>query len=707
MNKIYKISLAALIIIISLFLVAFGRRPAPTPPIADKIPKADTLFGIVRVDNYYWLRDRNDPKVLEYLKAENKYTDAMMKPAESLKKKLYKEMVSRIKETDLSVPVKWGDYFYYSRTEKGKQYRIYCRKKGNLKAKEEILLDVNELAKGKDFYQLGVYKVSPNHKLLAFAFDTTGGERYTLRIKDLDNGTLYPDIIDSVSTSFEWANDNNTFFYTTTDSAWRPYRLYKHRLGDSVSNDLLVYQENDPTFSLDIGKSKSEAYLFLELGSETSSEVYFLNADNPDGKFKMIYPRQKDMEYYPYHHGDYFYIVTNDSAKNFKLMKAPISNPSKKNWEVVIPNRKDVKLDGVDLFKDYMVIYEREGGLKQMRIEKFATGEIRKVDFPEPVYTFWAGENPEYDTKTLRFNYTSLITPRSVYDYDMLTGERKLLKQQEVLGGYDPKQYRSEKLFAVASDSTLIPISMVYKKGVVRNGNTPLYLTGYGAYGISFDPYFSSSRLSLLDRGFIYAIAHIRGGGEMGRYWYDDGKLLKKKNTFTDFIAVAEYLINQRYTSPQKLVISGGSAGGLLIGAVVDMRPDLFKAAVLDVPFVDVLNTMLDPSIPLTVGEYDEWGNPHKKKYFDYIFSYSPYDNIKAQNYPNMLIFAGLNDTRVQYWEPAKFTAKLRALKTDDNLLLLKVNMEAGHGGASGRYDFLKEIAFEYAFILKVLGINN
>lgn len=677
------------------------------PPIAKIEPEVDTLHGQERIDNYFWLRERDNPEVIDYLKAENAYTATLVKHTEGLQEKLYKEMVARIKETDMSVPVKRDDYYYYSRTEERKQYKIYCRKEGSLEAEETILLDVNQLAQGKEYMDLGIYKVSPNHQLLAYAVDTTGSERYTLRVKNLETGELYPDVIDSVSTSLEWANDDKTIFYTMPDEAWRPYKAYRHTLGDDVDDDVLVYHEADHAFFLDLSKSKSMDYLFINVGSQTTSEVHYLNAGDPTGEFQLVHPRQQDMEYTMTHHGNHFYIVTNDNAKNFKLMKAPVSHPSKEAWIEVIPHRDSVKLDGIESFKDFRVLYEREHGLKQISIWGPANDEIHAVEFPEPVYTFWREHNPDYGSQLLRFAYSSFVTPNSVYDYNMRTRERELKKQEEVLGGYDPDRYQCGRVFATAGDGARIPISMVYKKGIVTDGNNPLYLYGYGAYGSSTEPYFSSNRVSLLDRGFIFAKAHVRGGGEMGRYWYEDGKLLKKKNTFTDFISVAEHLIAEGYTSPDSLVISGVSAGGLLIGAVVNIRPDLFKAVIADVPFVDIINTMLDASIPLTVIEYEEWGNPNEKEYYDYMLSYSPYDNVEAKDYPHMLILAGLNDTRVQYWEPAKWTAKLRAMKTDSNRLLLKTNMGAGHGGASGRYDRIKEVAFEYAFILDILGMSE
>ena len=664
------------------------------------------MFDREMTDNYYWLRERNNPEVIEYLEAENAYTDMVMKPTENLQETLYDEMLGRIKETDLSVPVKKGDYYYYTRTEEGRQYSVYCRKKGSLDAEEEVLLDVNELAEGREFMSLGIFEVSPDQNLLAYAVDILGNERYILRVKNLQTGEIYSDVIDSVSTSLEWANDNKTFFYTVTDDAWRPYKLYRHRLGDDVKNDAMVYHEEDESFTVDASKAKSGKHIFIDINSVTTSEAWFLDADNPDGEFKLVEPREQDVEYAVYHHGDDFYIVTNDNATNFKLVHTPVTKPGKENWQEIVPHRDSTMLDSIEIFSNYLVLFEREHGLKQVRVFDFRVNEYHRIEFPEPVYTVFSGDNPEYNTDLLRFTYMSLVTPRSVYDYNMKTRGRELKKQQEVLGGYDPDLYEEERVFATTNDGTGIPMSMVYKKGMKRDGGNPLYLYGYGAYGVSMDPYFSSNRLSLLDRGFIIAIAHIRGGGEMGRHWYEDGKLLNKKNTFTDFIACAEYVIEQKYTSPEKLVVSGVSAGGLLIGAVINMRPELFKAAVADVPFVDIMNTMLDPELPLTVGEYEEWGNPNEKEYFDYMMSYSPYDNVKAQEYPAMLVMAGFNDSRVSYWEPAKWVAKLRAIKTDNNVLLLRTNM-TGHEGASGRYNRLEEIAFEYAFILDVLGIKT
>ncbi len=574
-------------------------------------------------------------------------------------------------------------------------------------APEEILLDENALAAGHDYLEIGVFKISPDQSLLAFSIDTNGSEDYTLYIKDLKNGSLLPDEIPFTYYSVEWANDNRTIFYVIVDQAQRPYKIYRHTLGSDPRKDVLVYHETDQAYEADLEKTRSKEYLLIKLESETTSEVRYLKADSPTDSFKVILPRQHEVEYSVSHQGDKFLIVTNDQAKNFRLMEAPVQDPSKANWKEVIPGRDSVKIDSIDVFKNHLVVYERERGLKKIRIMNLTNKEDYYIDFPDPVYTFWPERNPDFNTSLLRFDYTSLITPRSVFDYNMDTRTRDLKKRDEVLGGYDPKLYQSERIFAKASDGVMIPISLVYKKGLVKDGDNPLYLDGYGAYGLSSEPVFSSNTISLLDRGFVYTIAHVRGGGEMGRYWYDDGKLLYKKNTFTDFITCAEHLISEKYTSKDKLVINGVSAGGLLIGAVTNMRPDLFRVVIAKVPFVDVINTMLDPSLPLTVIEYEEWGNPSEKTYYDYMRSYSPYDNVEAKNYPSLLITVGLNDPRVSYWEPAKWTAKLRANKTDKNLLLLKTKMESGHFGSTGRYDELKDIAFEYAFVFEILGIKK
>ncbi|MFX0091484.1 MAG: S9 family peptidase [Candidatus Hodarchaeota archaeon] len=680
------------------------------PPIAKIIPKKFTVHDLDIEDNYFWLREKSNPEVIEYLEAENSYTEAKMKHTEELQEKLYHEMVSRIKETDLEVPEKKGDYYYYSRTVKGEQYKIYCRKKGNLDAEEEVLLDVNELAKGYKYFWIGIFKISPNHQFLAYSVDTTGSEEYILYIKNLKTGDLLEDKIYKTGYYVEWANDNQTLFYVILDEAKRPFKLFRHKMDSASEKDILIYHEKDEAYRLEFSKSKDEKYVFINLKSNITSEVWFLEADTPEEQFKLVQARQKNVEYSTAHHGGKFYIVTNDKATNFRLMVTSVENPSKVNWKEVMPHSKSIKIDRVEAFKDHLAVYERKNGLKTIRIKNLTTNVEHYIDFPEEVYTYnyqTAPKNPEFNTNILRFFYTSFVTPKSVYDYNMDTKKLELKKQEEVLGNYDPSLYKSERVFAKAQDGVNIPISLVYKKGLIKNGENPLLLNGYGSYGYSTEPGFISNRFSLLDRGFVYAIAHIRGGGELGREWYDNGKLLKKKNTFTDFINCAEYLIEQKFTSPKHLAIIGGSAGGLLIGAVLNMRPELFKVAVARVPFVDVINTMLDPSIPLTVIEYDEWGNPNEKTYFDYMMSYSPYDNVEAKNYSAILITAGLNDPRVQYWEPAKWIAKLRSLKTDNNRLLLKMDMSVGHGASSGRYDYLKDIAFNYAFVLDELGIKE
>ncbi len=674
------------------------------PPVAKIVPHQMTVLGDTRTDNYFWLRDRNDPDTIKYLEAENRYTEAMMKPTDALQSKLYSEILGRIKQTDLSVPVKRDGYFYYNRTVEGKQYPIHCRKKGSLEAPEEILLDENAMAEGKKYFRVGNFSVSPNTKLLAYSVDFDGDEAYTIHVKDIATGKMLSDEIPNTYYSLEWANDNATFFYTVLDSAKRPYKVFRHTLG--VKKDELVYHEKDEKFNLELSKTSSRAYILINIGSSLTTEVRYLSADHPKGKFEPVLARVHETEYDVTHHGDSWFIRTNDGAKTFRVVEAPVKNPAKANWKEILPARADVTVESVHAFKDYLVIEERDRGLNKLRIQSFSSGQAHYVDFPEPVYTIGLGGNAEFDTKLVRFNYTSLVTPNSVFDYNMETRERELKKQQEVLGGYDPSKYESQRVYATAPDGVKIPISLVYKKGFVKDGSAPALLYGYGAYGISTDPTFSSDRLSLLDRGFVYAIAHIRGGADLGKPWHEDGRILKKKNTFTDFIAAAEFLEKEKYTSPSRLAIMGGSAGGLLMGAVTNMRPDLFAVVVAMVPFVDALNTMLDASLPLTVGEYEEWGNPNEKQYYDYIKSYAPYENVDGKQYPKILVTAGLNDPRVSYWEQAKWVAKLRATKKDNRVLLLKTNMGSGHFGASGRYEHIKETAFNYAFVLNALGIE-
>lgn len=677
------------------------------PPVAKAVPKNLAIHGHERADNYQWLRERENPEVIKYLNDENAYTDAMMKPTEPLQARLYEEIKSRIKQTDLSVPTRIDDFFYYTRTIEGKNYPLHCRKKGSLEAAEEILLDVNAMAEGKKYYRVAVFRPSPDHKLLAFSDDTEGDETYTLRFKDLTTGAMLPDAISNIDYSVEWANDNRTVFYANLDAARRPYKLFRHVLGEPMDKDAELYHEADETFRIALNKSRSRKFLILNLDSTMTTEVRVLSADAAGGEFKVIEPRKRGHEYHIEHHGDRFFVVTNDQARNFRLMETPLATPGQSHWKEVIPHREKVKLDNVEAFADFLLIQERDEGLPRLRIRKLADNSDHMVEFAEPAYAVSPTGNEEFKTDTLRFQYQSLITPRTVYDYNMNSKKREMLKRDEVLGGFDANNYVTERIFATASDGTRVPINLAYRKGLSKDGKNPALLYAYGSYGASMDTAFSSDRVSLLDRGFVFALANIRGGGELGRPWYEDGKLLKKKNTFTDFIACAEHIIKEKYTSADRLAISGGSAGGLLMGAVTNMRPDLFKVVIAHVPFVDVINTMLDPTIPLTTLEYDEWGNPNDKTYYEYMYSYSPYDNVAAKAYPNMLVKTGLNDPRVAYWEPAKWVARLRATKTDNNRLLFKTRMEAGHGGASGRYDRWKDTAFDYAFILDTLNIRE
>ena len=679
----------------------------PAPPVAKKAPKTTEINGRTMVDNYYWLRDKKNPEVKAYLEAENAYTDAVMKPTEGLQKKLYEEMLSRIKETDIEVPYKEGDYFYYSRTEAGKQYQIHCRKKGGLDAPEEVVLDVNEMAKGQKFMSLGAYNVSDDGNLLAYTTDNTGFRQYSLAVKDLRTGKLLPDHAERVG-SVVWANDNKTIFYTVEDDTTkRQYQVYRHTAGTSGS-DKLAYEEKDEKFDVYAAKTRSKAYIVLFSASHTTSEARYLPAGEPAAEWKVMQPRKQGVEYYPDHNGNFFYIRVNDTGRNFRLVKAPVTDPRSQNWQEVVPHRANVMLEDTDFFKNYYVLSERENGLPQIRVTDLRSGESRRIEFPEPAYASYGYTNREYDTSKFRYGYQSFITPRSVFEYDMVSGKSTLLKQKEVPGGYDRTRYQVQQIYATASDGVKIPISVVYLKGAKLDGKGPLYLTGYGSYGYSIDIGFNSDLFSMVDRGVVAAVAHIRGGGEMGKAWHDDGRMMHKKNTFTDFVASAEYLVAQGYGSKNRLAIEGRSAGGLLMGAVLNMRPDLFHAALVGVPFVDVMNTMLDETLPLTVGEFEEWGNPKEKPAFDYMMTYSPYDNIEAKKYPNMLVRTSFNDSQVMYWEPAKYVAKMRAIRTDHNIMILKTNMDpAGHGGASGRYDRLHEKAFDYAYFLTQMGIQD
>lgn len=677
------------------------------PPIAKRVEKKLSIHDDTRTDYYFWLNQREDPEVIAYLEAENKYTEKKLKHTEGFQKKLYDEMISRIKQEDQSVPYKDNGYYYYSRFEEGKEYPIYCRKNGSLDAEEEIMLNVNEMAEGYSYYQVAGLSVSPDNNFLAFGVDTLSRRKYDVRIKDLRTNKILDDLIPNSTGSVAWADDNKTFFYTLKDEALRPFKIFKHTTGNPVEEDNLIFHENDETYNISVRRSKSEKYIIIASTSTLTTEFSFLKSDNPNGKFTVFAQRERGLEYYIDHYEENFYIRTNLDAVNFRLMKTSVNNTSKENWTEVIPHRSSVLLEGFEIFKKYLAVEERVKGLTQLRIINWGDNTEHYLNFGEETYSAYISTNKDYDTEILRYGYSSLTTPSSTYDYNMNTKEKTLLKQDEVLGGFNPDNYYAERLYATASDGSKIPISLVYRKGLKKDGNNPLLLYGYGSYGISTDAAFSSVRLSLLDRGFVYAIAHIRGGQEMGRLWYEDGKYFKKKNTFTDFIACAEQLIESGFTNKEKMFAMGGSAGGLLMGAVINMRPDLFKGVVAAVPFVDVVTTMLDESIPLTTGEYDEWGNPNQPDFYKYMLSYSPYDNVEAKNYPNLLVTTGLHDSQVQYWEPAKWVAKLRYLKTDKNLLLLHTNMESGHGGASGRFKRIKEIALEYVFFLNLLNMNE
>ncbi len=680
------------------------------PPKAEKIRHELTVHNDTRIDNYYWLNQRDNPKVLAYLNAENDYMKAMMNHTEKLQAKLYDEIITRIPQDDASVPFKRNGYYYYNRLEKGKEYPLFCRKNEKLENKEEIMLDVNELAKGLSYCQVsGVPSVSPNNKMIAYGVDTVSRRKYTIHIKDLITGKTIADQIPNTTGDVAWGNDNKTIFYLSKDQVTlRSDKVMKHKLGTPVEKDKTVFFEKDETFDLNLHTSKSRKYIYINSSSTLSKEYLYLDTNTPDADFKVFQPREKNLEYYVSDYNGKFYILTNYDAKNFRLMEASPEKTAKENWKEVIPHRENVLLEGYELLKDFIVLEERQDGLTHLR---YATWDQKDkpqtVDMGEEAYVISIDINPEFDTPWLRFRYESLTTPGSIYEMNLVTKEKKLLKQNFVGGGFDKNNYKTERLWATARDGVKVPISIVYKKGIEKNGDNPLLLYGYGAYGISSDPNFRSNLFSLLDRGFVYAIAHVRGGQEMGRLWYEDGKLLKKKNTFTDFIDCAEYLIAQKYTQSSKLFAYGGSAGGLLMGAIYNMRPDLFKGIIAGVPFVDIVTTMLDKTIPLTTFEYDEWGNPEEKVYYDYMLSYSPYDNVIAKDYPAMLVLTGLHDSQVQYFEPAKWVAKLRELKTDKNPLIMRVNMEAGHGGASGRFQRNKETALVYAFILDQLGINQ
>lgn len=692
-----------------------------TEPKAEKIDHEITTHGDTRVDPYFWMRlsdeqkeavqpDEQTQKVVDYLNAENEYLNESMKHTEKLQSKLYEEIVGRIEQKDESVPVMKNGYVYYQKFDEGDNYPKYLRKKAEEGLqKEEVMLDGPKMAKGYAYFNIAGRSVSPNNKYLVYGVDTVSRRQYTLSVKNLETGETLGDVIGNTTGGAVWANDNKTFFYTRKDPVTlRSYRVYKHVLGTNPDEDELVFEETEETFNCGVKKSKSDDYIMIGSFQTLSSEWRVLDANTPDGEWKIVQPRKRNLEYDIEHFEDHFYIVTNLDAKNFRLMKTPVDKTDTTNWTEVIPHRENVLLEDIEIFKNFLVVEERNNGLTQIRVMPWDNSQEHYISFNDPTYTTNVGQNPEFDTDVLRFGYTSLTTPSSVYDYDMKSKDRKLMKQQKVLdNNFSPENYQSERLFATASDGVQVPISIVYKKGIEKNGEQPLLLYGYGSYGASMDPYFSSVRLSLLDRGFIFAIAHIRGGQEMGRQWYEDGKLLKKKNTFTDFIACGEYLIKENYTSKSHLYAQGGSAGGLLMGAVINMKPELWNGVLAGVPFVDVVSTMLDETIPLTTGEFDEWGNPKDETYYHYIKSYSPYDNIEKKGYPNLLITTGYWDSQVQYWEPAKWIAKLRDLRTNKNKLYMYCNMDVGHGGASGRFERYKEVALEYAFLLDLEGIEE
>jgi oligopeptidase B len=676
------------------------------PPMLAKIPEKLEIHGDVRIDNYFWLNERDNPDVIDYLEAENAYIERAMAPYEGLQNSLFEEMKSRIKQDEQSVPYRDGDYFYYHRYEEGREYPIYCRRKGSLDADEEVLLDVNIGAEGREFYSVRGFAVSPDHRKATYGVDTQGRRFYTLHFLDLETGKLLPRRIENVTADVEWANDSKTVLYTKQDpETLRSFEVYRHTLGESDAR--LVYREDNETNAVFVERSLTGKYLFLTSAETVSTEVRYLPADDPFQEFKVFLPRQEGHEYYVTDGEDRFFILSNDDAMNFQVLEAPLDDTSREGWKVVVPHRRDALIEGFDVFRDHIVVEVLQHGLTQLEVVDRQSGESYQIEFDEPVYTAYADDNYVYETTWLRYVYESMTTPESTYDFDLRTREHKLIHEEEVLGGFDRGNYETERVFAAARDGTAVPVSMVYRKGMEKNGRNPLLQYGYGSYGATTDPDFDPDVLSLLDRGFVFAIAHIRGGSLMGREWYYDGRQLNKKNTFNDFIDVSRYLIEQGYTSPEHLYANGGSAGGLLMGAVVNMAPELYRGVATRVPFVDVVTTMLDASIPLTTGEWNEWGNPADKEFYDYIKSYSPYDNVTDQDYPHMLVTTGLHDSQVQYWEPAKWVAKLRELKTDDNMLLLKTDMQAGHSGKTGRFRSLEDTALNYAFFLALEGIRE
>jgi len=695
------------VLFVAVLAVPAVAQDAPQPPLAEKIRKELAIHGQTRLDEYYWLNERANPKVVEYLKAENAYADAMMKSTEPLQEKLYNEMIGRIKQTDMSVPYFENGYWYYNRFEAGKDYAVYCRKAKTLKAKEEVLLDGNKMAAGHSYFSIGGFAVSPDNAVLAYGVDTVSRRQYKLYFKNLKTGKIYPEEITMTAGFAVWANDNKTVFYPVIDESLRLYKIFRHVLGTPAKSDVEIFHEKDATFELSLDQSRSKKYIFIVSGSTLTTEYRYLDASQPLAEFAMFQPRTRGLEYSVDHLGDKFYVLTNDQALNFRLMEAAPGRTALADWREIIPHRPDVYLQGFNLFKEFLVLSERKGGLSQIRVIPWGEKDGYYLEFPDKAYVAYATPTPEPGTDLLRYGYQSLTTPATVYEFNMKTRQQTVLKQQEVLGGYKPENYATERLIAPAYDGTLVPISLVYRKGARDKEPAHLLLYGYGSYGATTDPGFNIMRISLMDRGFVIALAHIRGGSEMGRAWYEGGKLFKKMNTFTDFISCGEYLVRHGYTIPDRLFAQGGSAGGLLMGAVVNLRPDLFKGVIAAVPFVDVLTTMLDPSIPLTTSEYDEWGNPNDPAAYEYMMNYSPYDNVRPKAYPALLVTTGLHDSQVQYWEPAKWVARLRVTKTDRNPLILKTNLEAGHGGASGRFRRLRETAFQYAFILDLAGIKD
>jgi oligopeptidase B len=693
-----------LVLVGSLMTDTASTQTTPTPPVARRVPHETVRHGDRQVDDYFWMREKSDPEVVAYLEAENAYAAAVMRPTEGLQKALYDEMLGRIQQTDLSVPYRKGGWWYYSRTVEGLQYPIYCRKPGTLEATEEVVLDLNEFGREHRFVGLGDYTVSDDGTRLAYSLDTTGFRQYTLRVKDLTTGRHGPEEVHKVA-NLTWAADGRTLFYTVEDPAKRHYRLYRHALGEPHAKDALVYEEKDERFELQCERTRSRGWLVLTAASHTTSEVRVLAADRPAGEWTLVAAREQGHEYYLDHHGERFWIRTNDLGRNFRLASAPVATPGRGHWREEIAHRPQVMLTGMDFFRHHRVLWEREDGLPRLAVTDLRTGGSHRIAMPEPGYNLVGSPNPEFDTARFRYGYTSFVTPMSVYEYDLDSRGSELLKRTEVLGGYDPARYVTERVMVTARDGTRVPVSLFHRRDLVRDGSAPALLYGYGSYGIAQFPSFNPNRLSLVDRGFVYALAHVRGGGEMGKAWHDAGRMGQKINTFTDFIDCAEWLVRERYTSPARLCIQGGSAGGLLMGAVLNMRPDLFRAALVQVPFVDVLNTMSDPSLPLTVGEFEEWGDPSKPADYAGMRRYSPYENLERRDYPAMLVKTSFNDSQVMYWEPAKYVARLRTLGTGGEPLLFKTNMAGGHGGSSGRYDALKDVAFDYAFLLARVGL--